>query len=221
MGKIDIKIYIKAAFFTLIVFSVGIGIGIYLDSLRISFFASKFEEFQIDFSNLILEEMFFKSILAEEDRLCSIYNEKTTKLAEKAGKLGSYLESLREATKLKSYEFEILKQKYFLSNLQLWLHMIGLREKCNYNVTTILFFYTSLSKCDDCIAQGIILSRLKKQNPDYYMIFAVDVDSKLGIVSTLKQYFNITQVPAVVINENIKLEGFHSEERLRKYIEKG
>ncbi|MEM0333597.1 MAG: hypothetical protein QXX30_04040 [Candidatus Aenigmatarchaeota archaeon] len=219
MGKIDTKIYLKAALLTILVFVVGIGIGIYLDSIRIGFFASKLEEFQIDFSNLMLEELFFKSFEIENEKICEIYNEKTTKLAEEAGKLGSYLETFKETTKLKSYDLEILKQKYFLTNLQLWLHMKNLREKCNYNVTTILFFYTSLYRCDDCIAQGIILSRLKKQNPEKYMIFAIDADSKLGIVSTLKQYFSVNYLPTIIINEKVKLEGFYSEEKLKEFID--
>jgi len=103
-------------------------------------------------------------------------------------------------------------------NLQLWLYFRDLREKCNHNVTTILFFYTSQQKCDDCVAEGIVLSRIKKQDPEKYMIFALDKDSKLGIVSTLLSYFNVTQVPTMIINEKVKLEGFYSEEELKNFI---
>lgn len=220
MGKIDTKIYLKAALLTLLVFSIGIGIGIYLDSLRLNFFSNKLEEFQIDYSNLLLEELFFKSFDFDEKRICEIYIEKTNKLAEEAGKLGSYIESFKETTKLRAGEFEILKQKYFLTNLHLWLHMRNLREKCNYNVTTILFFYTSLGRCEDCIAQGAILSRIKKRNPEKYMIFAVDVDSNLGIISTLLQYFKVVKTPTMIINEVVKLEGFYSEEELKNILDK-
>jgi predicted DsbA family dithiol-disulfide isomerase len=48
------------------------------------------------------------------------------------------------------------------------------------------------------------------------MIFAIDVDSKLGIVNALKVYFNVTQVPTLIINEKQKLEGFVSKQDLEE-----
>jgi len=96
------------------------------------------------------------------------------------------------------------------------MYIRKLREECNYTATTILFFYTSINKCEDCIAQGIVLNQLKKKDPEKYMIFAIDADSKLGIVGTLKTYFNVTKVPALVINEKQKLEGFVLRQELEE-----
>ncbi|MEM5815284.1 MAG: hypothetical protein QXD89_02240 [Candidatus Aenigmatarchaeota archaeon] len=219
MGKIDTKIYLKAALLTFLVFLTGIIIGWYLDENRIRFFSFKLEELQIDFSNLILEQTLYRSFNFSKEELCFFYKEKTPKLAEEAGKLGNYLEGFRETTKFKLEELELLKNKYFITNLQLWIYIKDLREKCGYNVTTILFFYTSKERCNDCIAQGIVLNRYKRENPDKFMIFALDSDSKIGIISTLKYYFNITVLPTTIINEKVKLEGFYDYYSLKEFIE--
>jgi len=131
-------------------------------------------------------------------------------------KLESLLESFREISKFNLHNIEGLKDKYFILNLKLWLYMRKLREECNYNTTTILFFYTSVKRCEDCVAQGIVLDQLKKSDPEKYMIFATDVDSKLGIVNALKVYFNVTHVPTLIINEDQKIEGFVSRQELEK-----
>jgi len=216
MGKIRVNVYLKAALLTFLVFVSGIAIGWYLDEARVSFVKSKIDELEISFSNLALEEEFYRSIASNKDTICNIYISKANDLALQAGKLGSYLESFREISKFGLHNIESLKDKYFILNLKLWLYMRKLREECNYNTTTILFFYTSMKRCEDCIAQGIVLDQLKKSNPEKYMIFAVDVDSKVGIVNALKVYFNVTQVPTLIINEKQKIGGFISRQELEK-----
>lgn len=219
MGKVRTHIYLKAALLTLLVFVSGIAVGWYLDETRVSFVKSKIDELEVSFSNLALEEEFYRSVVTDSKILCNIYISKANDLALQAGKLGSYLESFREISKFSLHNIESLKDRYFILNLQLWLYMRKLREGCNYNATTILFFYTSVNKCDDCIAQGIVLDQLKKKDPNKYMIFAIDVDSKLGIVNALKVYFNVTQVPTLIVNERQKLEGFVPKQELEEISE--
>ena len=216
MGKVSVKIYLKAAFLTAIVFTVGVAIGFYLDESRISFIQSKLDELQISFSNLALEEEFYKVANFDNSTLCKIYIKKANDLAFQAGKLGSYLENFREVSRFSLSNIETLKDKYFLLNLQLWLYIKKLREECSYNATTILFFYTSTKKCDDCIAQGIVLDQLKRKDPEKYMIFSLDIDSNLGIIDSLKTYFDVKSVPTVIINEKEKFEGFVSRGDLEK-----
>ena len=216
MGKISTRIYLKAALLTFLVFIAGVAIGWYLDESRVSFVKSRIDELEISFSNLALEEEFYRSVATDTKTLCNIYISKANELALQAGKLGSYLESFREISKFGLHDIESLKNRYFILNLQLWMYIRKLREECNYTATTILFFYTSINKCEDCIAQGIVLNQLKKKDPEKYMIFAIDADSKLGIVDTLKTYFNVTKVPALVINEKQKLEGFVLRQELEE-----
>jgi thiol-disulfide isomerase/thioredoxin len=216
MGKISTRIYLKAALLTIAVFLTGVAVGWYLDETRVYFVKSKIDELEISFSNLALEEEFYRSVATDSKTLCNIYISKANELALQAGKLGSYLESFREISKFGLHNIESLKDRYFILNLQLWLYMRRLREECNYNATTILFFYTSLNKCDDCIAQGIVLDQLKKKDPNKYMIFAIDADSKLGIVNALRVYFKTTKLPTIIINEKLKLEGFVSKQELEE-----
>jgi hypothetical protein len=217
MGKVSLNVYIKAAILTALVFISGIAIGWYLDSQRVVFLQSQIDKLQISLSSLALEETFYNSINMNKEMLCEVYVSKANEVSIEAGKLGSYLEGFREITKFNAHEFEILKNKYFISNLQFWLYMRRLREECNYSVITILYFY-NVKNCEDCAAQGIALTSLKRGDPEKYMIFALDIDSDLGIVKTLVKYFNVTKAPTIIINEKIKLEGFVPKEKIKDVV---
>ena len=47
MGKINTRIYLKAALLTFLVFITGVAIGWYLDESRVSFVKSRIDELEI------------------------------------------------------------------------------------------------------------------------------------------------------------------------------
>ena len=98
------------------------------------------------------------------------------------------------------------------------MQILNLKKNCDYNTTTTLYFY-KINNCDECVAQGFVLDSLKRTYQSGIMIFAIDKDTDLGIVNTLKTSYNTTTFPFLVINENVTLSGFRDEKNLRTYIQ--
>jgi hypothetical protein len=216
MGKISFRLYLIAAFLTAVVFSSGILVGWILDSNRVTDVQSQIDDLAINFQNLDLENSIYKAF-GNETSACSIYSSKAESLSRQTDQLAQELNSFKQINQFQLSNLDLLKKRYTVMNLQFWLQLVNLKKSCNYNSTTILYFYTTKT-CDECVAQGIVLDSLKGKSPEKLMVFAVDSDLNLGVVTLLKTEYNVAKTPTLVINENKKIEGFASQETLEKYL---
>jgi hypothetical protein len=215
MGKISFKIYLVAGILTVLVFSSGILVGWVLDQNRLTTIQSQIDDLQINLQNLDLENSFYSSV--ENKSTCLLYITKAESLSKQTDELASRLNTFEDTNQFQLNSLNLLKKRYTLLNLGFWLQLVNLKKNCNYNATTILYFYPT-KICDECVAQAIILDSLKKEMPEKLMIFAVDADLNLGIVDLLKKTYNITSFPTLVINEKDKIENFAGKEVLKKYL---
>ncbi len=142
------------------------------------------------------------------------FNRLTASLDELAGKL--LFNNAREQqtqTRLNS-----IKQNYFLLETRHWLFVQKLNKECGTNYTPMLYFYSDQGDCDNCEAQGIVLSEIKKTHPDA-MIYSFDTNADYSLVSTIKAIYNITTAPSVVIN-NTLYDKFLTQEDIEKILGK-
>jgi len=216
MGKINFRLYFIAAVLTAVVFSTGIFIGWLLDSNRVTNVQSQIDDLAVNFQNLDLENSIYQ-IFSNETFVCSIYTTKAESLSKQTDQLAEELNSFKEMNQFQLTKLDFFKKRYTLMNLGFWLQLVNLKKNCDYNSTTILYFYTT-KPCDDCAAQGIVLDKLKRESPEKIMIFAIDSDLDLGVVNLLKTRYNITKVPTLVINEKNKIEGFVSQNKIEEFL---
>ncbi len=212
VAKVSKNIFVTAAVLTALVFSSGIVLGWYLDHNRVSILQSEIGDLQASFTNLDLENSVYQSL--NQTSLCNIYIDKATKFSGEADRLGNMINDFRIVNQFERDDIDALKKKYTTINLQFWLQMVNLKKNCDYNTTTILYFY-KISDCDECVAQGIVLDSMKKNYQSNLMVFAIDRDTDLGVVNLLKTVYNVTSVPSIVIDENLKLDGFYNETSIR------
>ncbi len=219
MVKANKKVLIGAAILTALVFLSGLAVGWVLDSTRVAMLQSQISSLQNQFSSLSLENSFTSS-LKDQSILCTVSLERSTQFSEEAGNLENTINNFQLTNQFQQNQITELKTQYTLVNLQFWLQMRNLRENCNQNITTILFFY-NVRNCDACVAQGLVLDSVKKSNPSHIMIFAVDQGLDLGIISLLESTYNITTTPSIVINEKQIVQGFRNETFLNVLINVG
>ena len=216
MGKISFRLYLTAAVLTAVVFSSGILFGWFLDSNRVTNVQSQIDDLAVNFQNLDLENSIYQTF-GNETFSCSIYTTKAESLSKQTDQLAEELNSFKQMNQFQLSKLDSFKKRYTLMNLGFWLQLVNLKKNCDYNSTTILYFYTT-KPCDDCVAQGIVLDTLKRKSPEKLMIFAIDSDLDLGVVTMLKTKYNVTRVPTLVINEKSKIEGFASQSALKEFL---
>lgn len=95
-----------------------------------------------------------------------------------------------------------IKNNYFLLETRHWLFVQKLNKECGANYTPILYFYSEAGDCGVCEAQGIVLSEIKKTNPET-MIYSFDINSDYSLVNTIKAIYNIKTAPSIVINGTV------------------
>ncbi len=123
----------------------------------------------------------------------------------------------REITELEDrlgkYDKEVLVQKEFyqLIELKTWLLVKNLNDNCIENYDWILFFYSNSKENNlDKISedQGYVLDNFYSNNRDV-VVFSFDIDTRNPALNTLKEIYNISVVPSLVINEDL-YEGYQN-----------
>ncbi len=101
-------------------------------------------------------------------------------------------------------EYLNLKEQYNALSVQAWIVARNQHLSCGTDLISGLYFYSR--SCDICVRQGEELdaftARLRAQGRDV-MLFTVDFDSSDPLINMVKQYYNLTQVPALVIDDTV------------------
>ena len=200
--------YIVAAIITLFVFLVGIYAGSYTSNL-------KFESLY-DLQNKIRSETIGTELQYQivSDNPCSIFEPNL--FTEDLNKIGSRLTEMESQLGVENKAVISLKEYYSLLEIRHFLFMKQALGECKKDYGLVLYFYSNAGDCEECQEQGYVLSYVNKKEPSFN-IYSFDVNIGNPALRTLKQYYNITMVPSIVVNEKL-YPGFQRREELYKII---
>ncbi len=215
--KISLGNYVLAAIVTLLVFSLGVVIGIVVDNARLNTVEASSRQARADYTSLQFQYLFLTDLIAEEDlpQRCSFIEaslERTvTDLSEAAEKLEVYSQS----SWINQDEYDFWRRTYFVQNLQYWLLSRKAVELCGLDVVSVLYFY-STEKCPNCGDQGVILSYYKKILGERLLVFPLDVDigEQEEVVGLIQRTYGVTAYPTIVV-EGEKYEGVVGKDELQ------
>ena len=98
-----------------------------------------------------------------------------------------------------SPEYLTLKKQYTQLSINAWIIAKNKYDTCHLDILPILYFYSR--DCDTCTLQGEELDRVRENAKDKKIIvFTIDVNSDEPMVRNVKIFYNITSVPALVVN---------------------
>ena len=98
----------------------------------------------------------------------------------------------------------VLEQKKIYSEIEIKHFEIVkfLRDECNMDYLPVLFFYSNSDEFKDASeSMGYILGAFKNEYKNKVMIYSFDVDLDSDSIGLLKEEYNVTKVPAAVVNE--------------------
>ena len=212
-------VFWKAALITAIVFILGVSLGSFLESSRIKNIRDDYKIVEVEWADAKLQSSYFQIL---DPKFCDIAIKENLNFADRVYEEGLKIERYENANKLND-ENELLyeKQRYTLFKIEFWLNSIYLKEKCKANYTNVVYFYldkptiTEKSKQDTL---SLILKDLKNNLGQKIMLIPIPLDLNVRTVDIIKNTYNITTTPTLLINEKIKLEGLQSEVEIEKYI---
>jgi len=193
---------------TTLIFITGIFFGNLIANKKLSIINNMQQDLRTDISSVELQYL----LLAENP--CSALN--YTPLTDELYKIATRLDYMENS--LGEDDENVMRLKNYYSTLQIkhWLLVKKMKEQCDSNITTVLYFYDTKKNCAKCEQQGFILTYLRKKFPDVY-VYAFYINLDNPAVKTIKTMYSITTTPSVVIDGK-KFEGFQSRNQLLEYI---
>ena len=208
--------YIIAGVFTLLLFVLGVALGVLLDNQRLQWLEHTNKQQELDFKSLQFQYLYLTS-LGDENNSCPVLQATLQKTISDLSSSLDKFQSFKSNTQLNSVEYQLVGRRYLIDNLNYWLFAHKSKQACGLDVLSILYFYTE--KCDICPDQGVILTYFKNVFGDKLLVFPIDAEfaSEEPMVKLLLSRFNITTYPTLIIDDK-KYPGIVSPAVLRELI---
>ena len=204
------KRHLKALFITAVIFVIGLLIGLTLTNERVKASENFARSQKADYDSLQLQYLYLQK------GSCPIL-EKT--LEQNIDDLEAQRAKLEEYVKdSDAEEFKLIEREYMLSEIRYWLLAKQSKIDCNTDAVSVLYFYSDVEgECNDCSAQGTILSFLKEKFQERLLVFSIDINIEDPMLSILKKTKNINKLPTLVIEEDT-YSGLLETEELKNKI---
>lgn len=198
---VDKSILVAAGIITVLLFVVIISSNVLMGKGREIAVLNRMENMVEDYKEmqaiLLMVDVFGKEIT------CLALGEGLTKMDKSIWETGMKIDQYRAATEqFMKDPFYLEQKKKFNMNEVLYFSMLKqMKDLCDVNQTTVLFFYRKKEECPDCDAQSFVLTDLKKELNQEIAIFSFDVDLDMASVNVLTKFYKLTSYPCVVIEE--------------------
>ena len=213
---VDRTIYWKkhfvALFITIILFVIGLLIGLKVSDTRLITLQEFNEQQKADFESLQLQYAY----LTTSNGSCVVFKKALDQSVDNLETARIKLESYMQAS-TNPENFISQKRSYMLAEIRYWLLTRETRKACGKDSVDVLFFYQDDENCQKCSTQGYILTSLKDTFKDKLLIFSLDASSEEPMVSIIKNVYNVTSTPSVVVDGQV-IDHFTEEGELHNAI---
>lgn len=208
--------YLIALVITLLVFFLGVSLTLLVTNYRADVLTNTNRLQKLDYDSLQLQYLYLDAL--KDSKNCKAANKALEENINNLDKTRIRLEGYIEGTyNGKDEDLSLLKREYSLAQIRYLLLARQTEKVCPRDSISVLYFYSN-NKCDDCGAQGTILTYLKSQFEDKLLIFSFDADfDKEPLVPIIKEAFNVTLTPTLIIDDQ-KFEGLQRKEKILSRI---
>ena len=206
-------IFIAAAVITLMLFISIYSLNFFLSSQREQAVLDRMEDIIDSYQEI--QTLALMSDVFGQEMTCLSLESSLIHMDKTLWDTGLKIDKYRKATeKFITDPFYIKQKKKFNRNEVVYYSMLqNMKQWCEFNQTTILYFYKKKEFCPDCDAQAFVLTDLNKQIDPEVAIFSFDSDLDLPSVNTLETFYNISKYPCIVIEGNTYC-GLHNKNEL-------
>jgi hypothetical protein len=110
------------------------------------------------------------------------------------------------------------KRRYALLDLQFWLNSVDLRKACKANYSTVIYFYSQFNRTAEQDLQDRTLLDFKSDCGDQVIYITFPADMNIATINMVKSIYNITSVPAGIIDESKVMYAPITKEDLKNYV---
>ncbi len=213
-SKNRLKLFVKKfETLTVVLFLLVFFVGFFMGW---NFSDSSLTTSQIQIEENILDlQSFSQSILFLEIMNVSSCNDEVfSDLSDELYRTGISLEDLENQGKIDTNSYNLLKQKHNVNQVLFYSYYKTFFDKCEKSGNVVLFFFDG-DKPQEASKQGEELSKLT----DKYNIKILPMDyNYTKSLDYFYEFYEVQELPALVINYNTTLLGYNNFEEIEKYL---
>ena len=212
--RLDARLLLSALVISAILFSAGLYTGYSINKQTLGDIENDLRDVTAEIQTFQIQLLLIDVL--GENASCPLLNDVISDINRQSYEIGARLTSSGSEGQITDYnEYTSLKKEYSRVLTVYWLLSNKLKEACNLDASTIVYFYSR--GCTECDNQGFILSYLKNRMQEKLLVFALDSDIDEPSVKALKEYYNIETYPSLIINGRL-YEGFYTLQQLEDLI---
>jgi hypothetical protein len=212
--------FVFALIFSIAVFSIGIFIGFSMENIRNNFAYQAYIESETNLLDARLQNYLLSNFPIKD---CNLSTQKNIEFGDRIYEEAGILKEYEEANKI-SQTILLEHKKFDLLRALFWLNSMKIQEKCDSSIINVVYFYKLNDvSLDERAKQNVfsnLLYEIKKEYGNDIMLIPISGDNNLTSVEILMQNYDITELPAVLVNEKIKVSEIIDLEDFKDIIDK-
>ncbi len=208
------RVFLESLALTLIILIIGFSMGFYIEFNRTNKIIDSYNHHEIEALDLKLQNYYYQIMDSEA---CDSAIEQNFAFADDVYNKGLDIEKYVESNQL-SQDIVREKRRYSLLKAELWLNSILLKEKCDRPFDTVVYMFAHDPGSNYIVNQQKIMSNIlksvKEDKGNKIILIPLAGDMDLGVVELQKRLYNITELPSIIINEKIILQGYNAEDKI-------
>ncbi len=211
------NVFWEAFLIATVIFILGLLLGLFLESNRLQSVNDFYSQAEV---SLLDSVALSHSIDSGTD--CNNMVSATITFADNIYSEAQLLEKYEDSGKITD-SIKIAHAKYDLLRTILWQNLITIKNKCPLtSVNTVVYLYeynpSELNKKAQEDVWSKILQNLKAKEANNVILIPIAVNSNLASLDELVKRFNVTEFPAVIINDKEVLYNLQSTDDIEAYI---
>jgi len=217
MLKSKKNVFWEALLVTILIFVLGIFLGIGFEKRNINIIESYYAQSEISMMDMFVLQNLIETGEYDCDELVGATINFADKVYEEALLLEPY-----ENSNILTNNIVLSHKKYDLLRAFVWVNSLKISEKCPNKFTPIIYLYEYNTKDIAKIATQKVWSRILSDAKEKYgseiILIPIAVDNNLSSVDVIVGKFNVEKFPAIIIGEKAILNDLTSSENLKIYI---
>jgi hypothetical protein len=208
-------IFLETLLVATFLFTFGILMGIFIENARVNAVESSFAELETD----LLDARLLSDLIRDSE--CELAIQENIEFADRvfweARTLTKYEDSNQITDKIK-----IQHKRYDLLRAIIWMNSIKIKERCNTSYHNVIYLYeydnpSSIKRAQQKTISNLLMDIKNEEGENVLLLsLAGDIDSPSIKLLTLK--YNITELPTILIDENIKITDLKLKEDITNYL---
>lgn len=208
-------LFIEAFLIALFIFSFGMLVGVFIENARVNLVESNFAQLETE----MLDVKLFSSLIDLVD--CEVVVKENMGFADRIFWEAKTLDKFEESSELTD-SIRTQHKKYDLLRAMVWVNSIDIKKRCNSDYHNIVYLYEykdpSLAKKAKQTVISNLLSDVKEKLGEDVLLISIAADNDLPSVDLLLKKYNITELPTILIDEEIKITDPKSMEDIEMYL---